>query len=132
MSNLLWKFYHNEEVEKFRHLLSNGSQNTQYTPKNYGGLGNAQSWGSLTGSPSGFATSPRTVTKHRKASGQQGASGTKWLNASLTRAEVNSRDYAGLTILHRAASSTSDVATSFALALLEHPALQQNIYFAFL
>ncbi|KAG4432361.1 hypothetical protein IFR05_012159 [Cadophora sp. M221] len=123
MSNLLWKFYHNEEVEKFRHLLSNGSQSTQYTPKSYGGLGNAQSWGSITGSPSGFATSPRTTTKHRKVSGQQGAGGTKGLNTSLTRAEVNSRDHAGLTILHRAVSSTSEIATSFALALLEHPAI---------
>ncbi|KAH7346403.1 putative BTB/POZ domain-containing protein 1 [Rhexocercosporidium sp. MPI-PUGE-AT-0058] len=123
MSNLLWKFYHNEEVEKFRHLLSNGSQNTQYTPKSYGGLGNTQSWGSVTGSPGGFATSPRTTTKHRKASGQQGAGGTKALNAHLNRAEVNSRDHAGLTILHRAVSSTSEVATSFALALLEHPAI---------
>ncbi|KAL5318787.1 hypothetical protein ACEPPN_013854 [Leptodophora sp. 'Broadleaf-Isolate-01'] len=123
MSNLLWKFYHNEEVEKFRHLILNGSQNTQYTPKSYGGLGNAQSWGSITGSPSGFATSPRTTTKHRKVSGQQGAGGTKGLNTSLTRAEVNSRDHAGLTILHRAASSTSEIATSFAMALLEHPAI---------
>ncbi|PVH84212.1 hypothetical protein DL98DRAFT_584783 [Cadophora sp. DSE1049] len=123
MSHFLWKFYHNEDVDKFRHLLSNGSQNTQFTPKSYGGLGNAHSWGSVVGSPGGFATSPRTVTKSRKVSGQQSAGGAKGLNSSLTRAEVNSRDHAGLTILHRAASSTSELATSFALALLEHPAI---------
>ncbi|XMA17096.1 hypothetical protein WAI453_009887 [Rhynchosporium graminicola] len=122
MSNLLWKFYHNEDVEKFRHLLSSGSQATQYTPKN-GALGNTQSWGSITGSQGGFATSPRNVTKHRKVSGQQVAAGSKGLNTSLNRADVNGRDHAGLTILHRAASSNSKVTTSFALALLEHPAI---------
>ncbi|KAL2069881.1 hypothetical protein VTL71DRAFT_14560 [Oculimacula yallundae] len=123
MSNLLWKYYHSEDVEKFRHLLSHGSQNPQFTPKNYGGLGNAQSWGSITGSQGGFATSPRTVTKHRKASGQHAASGGKGLSTGLSRADVNGRDHAGLTILHRAASSNVEVAMSFALALLEHPAI---------
>ncbi|KAK2627177.1 hypothetical protein QTJ16_003143 [Diplocarpon rosae] len=124
MSHLLWKYYYDEDFDKFRQLLTHGGQNTQPFVKSYGGLGNTQSLGSVTGSPSGFATSPRNITKNRKASGQYGnASGAKGPSAVLGKAEVNSRDHAGLTILHRAASSSSDNSTSFALALLEHPAI---------
>ncbi|KKY21060.1 putative btb domain and ankyrin repeat protein [Diplodia seriata] len=39
----------------------------------------------------------------------------------LTRADVNSKDANGLTLLHHAASSTSANALGFATALLEHP-----------
>ncbi|KAI6711493.1 hypothetical protein JHW43_005977 [Diplocarpon mali] len=124
MSHLLWKYYYNEDVDKFRHLLTHGGQNTQPLAKSYGGLGNAQSFGSVTGSPGGFATSPRNFTKNRKASGQHGnSSGAKGPSLALGKAEVNSRDHAGLTLLHRAASSSSNNSTSFALALLEHPAI---------
>jgi alpha-tubulin suppressor-like RCC1 family protein len=57
----------------------------------------------------------------RKASGQVG-NGTKGASPALGRAEINSRDpHSGLTILHRAASSTTKNAISFALALIEHP-----------
>ncbi|KAJ5051757.1 uncharacterized protein L3040_001529 [Drepanopeziza brunnea f. sp. 'multigermtubi'] len=124
MSHLLWKHYHNEDVDKFRHLLTQGGQNTPFSSKSYGGLANTQSLGSLTGSPGGFATSPRTLTKNRKACGQHGnASSTKGVCGGLGKVEVNCRDHAGLTILHRAASSSSENARSFALALLEHPAI---------
>jgi hypothetical protein len=40
--------------------------------------------------------------------------------ASLSRADINSRDPAGLTLLHHAASSTTENAVDFAQALLEH------------
>ena len=80
--------------------------------------------GSVVGSPGGFGTSPRTVVKNRKASGQHGnTSGSKGAYPSLSRAELNSRDHAGLTVLHRAVSSTSANAINFALALIEHPAI---------
>ncbi len=46
---------------------------------------------------------------------------------ALSRAEINSRDHAGLTVLHRAVSATSENATSFALALLEHSAIDLYI-----
>lgn len=39
----------------------------------------------------------------------------------LTKADVNSRDSAGLTLLHHAASSTAENAVEFAIALIEHP-----------
>jgi hypothetical protein len=61
--------------------------------------------------------------KNRKVSGPGNMSSTKGGNTALSRAEINSRDHVGLTVLHRAASTTSEDATSFALALLEHPAI---------
>jgi inhibitor of Bruton tyrosine kinase len=84
--------------------------------------------GGSVGSPSGFATSPRAVVKGRKVSGPGGnfAAG-KGANFALGRAEVNSRDHAGLTILHRAVSSPSESAIAFAMALLEHPAIDLYI-----
>ena len=128
MSNLLWRYYHNEEVERFRHLLSNGSHSAQYTPKGHGGALGTHIVGGSVGSPSGFATSPRSVVKGRKVSGQAGILGAgKGGGSGLSRAEVNSRDHAGLTILHRAVSSSSESAISFAVALLEHPALDLYI-----
>jgi alpha-tubulin suppressor-like RCC1 family protein len=62
--------------------------------------------------------------KNRRVSGHAGsASGTKSIVANLGRIEINSRDHAGLSVLHRAASSSSENAISFALALIEHPAI---------
>jgi hypothetical protein len=63
----LLKHYHNGDVEKFRALLSNSS-NGQHSSKGFGGgQGNAHSMGSLVGSPSGFGSSPKMATKHRKS-----------------------------------------------------------------
>lgn len=126
MSNLLWKYYHNEDVERFRHLLGNGSINQQNTQKAHGGgAGNALLMGSSVGSPAGFGMSPKTMGKTRNIPRQSGnISGSKGnTNTVLGKGEVNSRDYAGLTLLHRAVSSTSDNSISFAMALLEHPAI---------
>ncbi|KAL3421974.1 BTB/POZ domain-containing protein 1 [Phlyctema vagabunda] len=124
MSNLLWKYYLEDDVEKFRRLLANTSQSTQYTPRGHGGgvSAHGNSWGALGGSPGGFATSPRTAVKHRKASGHNGiSSATKGGNTVLSRADLNSRDHSGLTVLHRACSSTAETALNFAMALIEHP-----------
>jgi alpha-tubulin suppressor-like RCC1 family protein len=129
MSNLLWKYYLEDDLDKFRRLLANAGHNTQHTPKGHGGgAGHAHSYGSMVGSPGGFGTSPKTVMKNRKVSGQTGnASGIKGSNSVLSRAEINSRDHAGLTVLHRAASSTSENAIGFALALIEHPSIDLYI-----
>ena len=45
----------------------------------------------------------------------------------MGRNEVNSRDHAGLTILLRAASSTSENALPFVEALLTHPAIDIHL-----
>ena len=122
MSNLLWKYYLEDDVERFRKLLANGHNASQYASKGYaGGAGGSGSVGAIVGSPaSGFGTSPRATTKGRKSSGYGGGSATKGQTHSLGRSDLNSRDRSGLTLLHRASSSTGSNAISFALALIEH------------
>lgn len=127
MSNLLlWKYYLEDDVDKFRRLLASTSSYSQHSSKGHGGGASyPDSLGSIVGSPGG--SSPKTVMKGRKVSGPGSTAGSKTSNTAPGRAEVNSRDHAGLTILHRAASSTSPNAIGFALALIEHPAIDLYI-----
>ncbi|TVY68874.1 BTB/POZ domain-containing protein [Lachnellula suecica] len=122
MSHLIWKHFQNDEIDRFRKLLAHAGNNTQYAPKGHGGGAGAHSMGSMMDSPgaSSFSTSPRTV-KHRKVSGPMGAKGGNAI--ALSRSDVNSRDHAGVPLLCRIASSKLENATEFALALLEHPAI---------
>lgn len=131
MSSYLWRFYLEDDVESFRQLLANASSNlVSHTQKgNTGGAGGNA--GATLGSPgSALASSPKWTPKSRKTSGYahggptSGGKGQKpFANLSLSRADVNSKDVHGLTILHHSASSTSANAISFALALLEVPSL---------
>ncbi|KAI9650854.1 hypothetical protein NHQ30_000889 [Ciborinia camelliae] len=129
MSNLLWKYYLEDDVDKFRRLLANASHPSQHTSKGHGGgPAFSSSFGNKIGSVGGFGTSPKTFTKNRKVPGQVGSiSGNKGQANALSRVELNSRDYAGLTVLHRAASSISTNAIIFATALIEHPSIDLYI-----
>ncbi|KAI1777365.1 hypothetical protein F4818DRAFT_346172 [Hypoxylon cercidicola] len=112
MSHLLWKYYWENDVDKFRRLLAPASYSQP-----------SKSPGTV-GSPSAFGSSPRAPTKLRKASGFGAAIvAPKNGGNSLGKGEINSRDYSGLTILLRAASSTAPNAISFVEALLDHPAI---------
>ncbi|RDL36574.1 RCC1 protein [Venustampulla echinocandica] len=125
MSYLLWKYFYDDEIERFRKLLANASHGPQYTSKSYGGGTGGHSLGSMTGSPGtgAFSTSPRVV-KNRKVSGNTGNIGQKGANQTvLNRSDINSRDYAGVPLLCRIASSKSESATDFGMALIEHPAI---------
>ncbi|KAK4172500.1 hypothetical protein QBC36DRAFT_349506 [Triangularia setosa] len=106
MTHLLWKSYWENDVDKFRRLLSPAGLGAQSAARN--------STMGAAGSP-GHGTPPRSTPKSRKTQGHG--------NGSVGRSEVNSRDHAGLTILLRAASSTAENAVSFVEALLEHPAI---------
>ncbi|KAK0709816.1 hypothetical protein B0T26DRAFT_652768 [Lasiosphaeria miniovina] len=120
MTHLLWKYYWQDDVEKFRRLLSpagHGAQNAARSP-NIGAGGH--------GSPGGgFGTSPRpSGPRSRKPPGLSTPFGNgRHGSVGLGRSEVNSRDHAGLTILLRAASSSAENAISFVEALVEHPAI---------
>ncbi|KAF2804714.1 uncharacterized protein BDZ99DRAFT_150837 [Mytilinidion resinicola] len=113
MSGYLWKYFLEDDVENFRHILESGSYNArpgaQKGPPGWQG-GNL---GDSLNSPSSLGASPTLQTKSRKATGT--------LAVPLTRADINSRDATGLTILHHAATITSDNAIAFAQALLEQP-----------
>ncbi|TVY27543.1 BTB/POZ domain-containing protein [Lachnellula hyalina] len=120
---LLWKYFYNDEIERFRKLLANANHNTQHASKGYGGGPGAHSWGSIVGSPgaSPFSTSPRAF-KNRKVSGQAGNFGGKGGNSiGISRSDVNSKDHAGVPLLCRIVSSKLENAVDFALALIEHP-----------
>lgn len=105
-THLLWKYYWEDDVEKFRRLLSPAA----HGPQPAGRTSNITS--NSAGGSGSLGTSPRPSTKPRKQP-----------NSALSRVDVNSRDHVGLTLLLRAASSTTKNAVSFAEALIEHPAI---------
>lgn len=117
MSHILWKFYLEDNVEKFEAFLTGG--HAALAQKNHGAT-HVGSIGAIVGSP-GTGGSPRTTQKNRKPSGFAGTS--KGHSTILSRAEVNSRDVSGLTLLHRVVSSKSESSMRYAVALIEHPSI---------
>jgi alpha-tubulin suppressor-like RCC1 family protein len=114
MSYLLWKHYWDDDVDKFRRLLA---------PAGYSAQAASRSPNVGSGGSSAFATSPRGVVRSRKGpNAVPGGGSNRHGSAALGKVEVNSRDHAGLTLLLRAASSTSENAVAFVQALLDHPA----------
>ncbi|KAI1410503.1 hypothetical protein F5Y13DRAFT_74927 [Hypoxylon sp. FL1857] len=113
MSHLLWKYYWENDVDKFRRLLAPAgySQNPSKSP------------GTGVGSPGAFGSSPRLAAKSRKAYGFGATVVASKSGNNLGKSEINHRDHSGLTILLRAASSTSPNAILFVEALLDHPAI---------
>ncbi|ROT43313.1 hypothetical protein SODALDRAFT_355521 [Sodiomyces alkalinus F11] len=125
MSHLLWKYYWDNDVDKFRRLLAPATQTASQPPLKSSAVP-AGSWNHSSGFPAAPNSSPRTANKSRKASSGTvlGAFTGKGSGShGLGKAEVNSRDYAGLTILLRAAASTRPESLLFVQALLDHPAI---------
>lgn len=127
----LWKAWIDHDVDRFRRLLAPagyGPQNASKSP-HIGSGGGAAATGGIGGSPGSFGTSPRQTTKIRKplGYGSGGPGSTRSANTNFGRAEVNSRDHAGLTILLRAASSTANDAIDFVEILLNHPAIDLHV-----
>lgn len=122
----LWKAWVDQDVGRFQRLLAPAGYTAQNVSSKSPHIGSGGAVGA--GSPGAFGTSPRSVTKPRKASVfASGTAGGRTAHASFGRAEINSRDHAGLTILLRAASSTSENAIAFVQALLEHPAVDLHV-----
>lgn len=116
MSSSLWKAFYEDDVDTFRQLLETAAQNGR-TQVARGGNAHHALAGSMIGSPSHYGTSPVTVRSRKTATPGTPATGA----FVLTKNEINWRDALGLTLLHHAASSTSDTAIDFASALIEHP-----------
>jgi hypothetical protein len=117
--SLLFKHFYDGDVDRFRALLAPAGYNAHPASRGYSSGG-----GGGGGSSGAFATSPKAVTKTRKTSGWgSGYGGGKHGSSTLGKAELNSRDHMGLTVLLRAASSTAENAIEFVEALLEHPAI---------
>ncbi|KAI9826577.1 MAG: hypothetical protein M1832_006173 [Thelocarpon impressellum] len=132
MSCYLWKFFLEDDVDRFRRLLAEASYtNVPHGQRVHsgsgGGGGHPVGLSSSIGSTSAVLPgSPRAGSKLRKGSAWSPAgAGSKeagrWTSLVITRADVNLKDRNGLTILLHAVSSTSKSAIGVALALLEHP-----------
>ena len=127
MSTYLWKYYLEHDLESFQQLLAGAS----YIPLAGAQRGAGANVGATIGSPGAIlATSPKIPNKHRKASAPNLAtpsSGGKGHRApthiNLTRADINSKDAHGVTLLHHIASSTDKDASQYASALLAIPLL---------
>ncbi|KAH6865648.1 hypothetical protein BKA58DRAFT_225362 [Alternaria rosae] len=114
MSGYLWKYYLEDDVDNFRHVLATPTHtHRSATQKSFTGWQGGGFATAVNGSPGSYNASPTTNAKGRKMG--MGAA------ANLSRFDINSRDAAGMTILHHAASSTAESAVEFAQALLEHP-----------
>ncbi|KAK1814270.1 hypothetical protein LTR12_011315 [Friedmanniomyces endolithicus] len=114
MSSSLWKAYYEDDVDAFRQLLL---QTTVYNTRPGMGRGGNASAG--IGTLAQLGTSPVYTTKGRKGGPATPGSGPHAVG--LTKADINWRDAAGLTLLHHAASSTAKHAVEYATALIEHP-----------
>jgi hypothetical protein len=130
MSSLLWRYYLEDDVDRFSRLLATAAFGPRPTAQkgNVGGTGGIAA--TTPGSPSsgiglGIAMSPKATAKGKRSpalhGGGGGGGGAGKSGVVLTKADINSRDSSGLTILHRAASSTAENAVAFAMVLVEHP-----------
>ena len=127
MSTLLWKYYFENDVENFRQVLARASYNAS-AQSTRGGVGSGKA---VAGGPGAtLATSPTLTSKSGKAfSGNQirissaNATTKSLANVTLSRADINWRDSHGVTLLHHIASSTSENASEFGVALLQWPLL---------
>lgn len=127
MSHLLWKYYLEDDVDGFRHLLETAAYNVRNVAQKRGGQAQnitASSGAAFSTSPGHPSSSPLLSPRLRKPSTQAltpASQSAVHAGITLTRTDINWRDSNGLTILHHAASSSSENAISFAQALLEHP-----------
>lgn len=123
MSYNLWRCLLEDDVDTFRQYLANATFASAAPRTSSGAYGAGAAL--RAGSPGNLAISPKLPAKFRKssASASVGAPGGKNAAVVLTRAEVNTKDSFGRTILHHAASSRSEDGLAFVKALLEMPFL---------
>lgn len=121
MSCKLWQYFLQDDVESFRRLLAE-------TSHAHGGKsgGNATTTQKSIGTVLGSSPGNNGTSKNRKFAGVQSGSPLpeRFLHPLvLTKADVNSRDRYGRTLLHLVASSENETAYDFAVGLLEIPFL---------
>ncbi|KAF3006821.1 hypothetical protein E8E13_010548 [Curvularia kusanoi] len=113
MSGYLWKYYLEDDVDNFRNVVASSTQSSRAgAQKSHVGWQSPAVNTAVNNSPGSYNASLMLGAKGRRTAMGAGL--------TLTRTDINSRDSAGLTILHHAASSTSENAVEFAQILLEH------------
>ena len=122
MSGYLWKYYLQDDVANFRHVLESATYNSRSSGAHKSHVGTQSNVIGLgIGSPGSLGTSPSMTVKGKRHEAWPAAASSTGI--TLSRADINFRDGYGRTLLHLAASSSSDTAFEFATALLEHPFL---------
>ncbi|PGH15017.1 hypothetical protein AJ79_02699 [Helicocarpus griseus UAMH5409] len=123
MSSKLWQFFLQDDVESFKRFLADASSaNTQRrgnVPASFtaGSPGN-----NLGSSPSSYSKNrSTTASSPKQLADKQPSTTNRGAPVALTRADVNTRDQYGRTLLHLIASSQKEEAVEFANALLEVP-----------
>ena len=125
MSAYLWRYFLQQDVDAFRQFVAEAT----YTSANVIKPGNSSNASYKTGSPTITTALSSSVPKSRKSLGgvQQGTKSqdgkSQGQPIALSRADVNSRDGFGRTLLHHAASSRQPNAIDFVTALLAVPYL---------
>lgn len=129
MSAYLWKYYLEDDVENFKQVLEEAGFAGKQHAQRGATLQHSLSFGVKLGSPGSFSASPLGNARSRNDGSFPGfdAAPTTFRDVTLTRADVNRRDAKGLTVLHLAASSQSENAKEFALALIAHPLIDLYI-----
>ena len=112
MSSYLWKYYFEDDVERFSHVLVNAAYTSSAAGSKTGRGGNT---GQIESTGTSLSTSPALTAKSKRAH-RGPAAGT-----SLSRPDLNWKDGNGNTLLHYVASSTKPTAHRFALALCQVP-----------
>ena len=122
MSTYLWKYYFENDVDKFRqHVLANATHSTSASTAKGGGAGRGGHSGALGSPGTSLSKSPNLSSKSKKANVGHEEGNT------FTRADLNWQDVQGATLLHYIASSTKKTAPQFAGALLEVSFLELDI-----
>lgn len=134
MSAYLWKYYFENDLERFRQLLANATFHAA-PPSKGGHGGKTRNSGSVAATALNLATSPTLQIRSRISPGSgfpSNSAGTtnskNTLTVNLTRADLNWKDAHGITLLHYIASSDdAEIASDFGTALLEAPSLDLYI-----
>ncbi|PGH09173.1 hypothetical protein GX51_00927 [Blastomyces parvus] len=125
MSSKLWQYFLQDDAQSFRRFLADAtSSHAQWKSNNAPAFpGHAGSGTALGTSPGSFLKSsrPTVALSPKQPTEKQPSSTTRNAPVALTRADVNTKDQYGRTLLHLIASSQKENAVDFATALLEVP-----------
>src|SRR5271170_3220120 len=120
MSAHLWRYFLQQDVDAFRQFVADATFTSAGSLR--AGIGNNVSH--KIGSPTAASSPAAPLLKTRKSLGgpQHGTKGqegkSQGQRVALTRADINSRDGFGRTLLHHAASSRQSDAVEFVMALM--------------
>ncbi|KAK4692928.1 inhibitor of Bruton tyrosine kinase, partial [Lecanoromycetidae sp. Uapishka_2] len=125
MSTLLWKYYFDDNIDGFRQVLARASYNASAQTRAGKGGNTGHTSTGVAGSPGVTLSISPISSKNAKIVSNNTI--PKLANVTLSRADINWRDSHGVTLLHHIASSSSEKASDFAMALLELPLLDLYI-----